>query len=73
MQGSAEGLLLRFTSSVTYLSVDSSHSRLAAASCNFSIKIVDLSDTAKVVTLTSHAAPVLCAEFDPTAKFMVGH
>ena len=70
-QGSPEGLLIRFTAPVNYLAVNDSHSLLAAASSEFSIKIVDLGNPAKVVTLQDHEAPVLFVNFDPKGEFLV--
>lgn len=70
-QGSPEGLLIRFTAPVNYLAVNDSHSLLAAASSEFSIRVVDLGNPAKVVTLQDHEAPVLFVNFDPKGEFLV--
>ncbi len=76
-QGILEGLLTRFTSPVTYLSVDPSHSHLAAASSQFTIKVVYLGGVetegagGRETTLFGHEAPVLCVRFDPKGEFLV--
>ena len=62
---------MRFTAPVTYLAVDSSHTHLAAGSCDFSIKVLELGDSPRVVTLHGHEAPVLCARFDPRGEYLV--
>ncbi len=62
---------MRFTSPVTYLSVNSAHSHLAAAFSEFIIKVVSLGKSVgegeggREATLTGHIAPVLCVRFDP--------
>ena len=56
---------------MNYLAVNDSHSLLAAASSEFSIKTVDLGNPVKVVTLNDHEAPVLFVNFDPRREFLV--
>ena len=38
---------------------------------DFQVKVVDLSDTSLVTTLTGHQAPVLCVKFDPLGHLLV--
>ncbi len=60
---------------MTYLSVNSAHSHLAAASSEFTIKVVSLGkpegEGGREATLTGHIAPVLCVRFDPKGDFLV--
>ena len=38
---------------------------------DFLVKLVDLTNTAKVSTLEGHNAPVLCVKFDPLNEYLV--
>ena len=60
--------MLRFTAPVNFIAVNGNHSLLAAGSSEFCVKVVDLGDPAKVVTLRGHEAPVLCVNFDPKGR-----
>ena len=56
-QGSCEGILMRFTAPVTCLDVNVGHTHLAAGSAEFTIKVVEIADSAKTYTLHGHEAP----------------
>ena len=62
---------MRFTAPVTYLAVDPGHTHLAAASCDFSVRVLELGGSPRAVTLHGHKAPVLCARFDPRGEYLV--
>ena len=38
---------------------------------DFQVKVVELSDTSLVTTLSGHQAPVLCVKFDPLGQLLV--
>ena len=64
--------MARFTAPVTCLDVNPSHTHLAAGSAEFTIKVVEISDSSKTSTLHSHEAPLLCVKFDPRGELLVG-
>ena len=56
---------MRFTAPVTCLDINVGHTHLAAGSAEFTIKVVEISDSAKTYTLHGHEAPLLWVKFDP--------
>lgn len=73
-QGSADRLLMRFTSPVTSLAVTRDHTHMAAGSSDFNIKVMELSQQSSAsFSLADHDAPVLCVTFDPQGELLVSH
>lgn len=70
-EGKLAGLLMRFTAPITFLSLDHTHMKLAAGSCDFLIRTIELHDFTQVGCLRGHEAPVLCVEFDPLGQLLV--
>ena len=70
-QGSYEGILMRFTAPVTCLDVDVGHTHLAAGLAEFTIKVVEIADSAKTYTLHGHEVPLLRVKFDPWGELLV--
>ncbi len=70
IQGTPEGLLMRFTGPVTYLAVNGNHSLLAAGTSEFNIKVIETADSGKGYSLIGHEAPVLCVSFDPKGELL---
>ena len=62
---------MRFTAPVTCLDVNTDHTHLAAGSAEFTIKIVEISDSSKTYTLHGHEAPLLSVKFDPRGELLV--
>ena len=62
---------MRFTAPVTYLAVSGDHSLLAAGSSEFTIKVIEVADSAKSFGLVGHDAPILCVTFDPRGEYLV--
>ncbi len=61
---------MRFVSPVTYLTVNSDHTLLAAGTSEFTIKIIEIADSVKSFSLIGHEAPVLCVTFDPRGEYI---
>ncbi len=70
IQGTPEGLLMRFTSPVTYLTVSSDHTLLAAGTSEFTVKVIETADSVMSFTLTGHEAPILSVAFDPRGEYI---
>ncbi|KAL0969859.1 hypothetical protein UPYG_G00233310 [Umbra pygmaea] len=69
-EGEPDGILTRFTTNATHVTYNSSGSRVAAGSCDFMVKVVEVSDSSQQKTLRGHSAPVLSVSFDPKDEFL---
>nr|XP_023695676.1 WD repeat and HMG-box DNA-binding protein 1 [Paramormyrops kingsleyae]XP_023695677.1 WD repeat and HMG-box DNA-binding protein 1 [Paramormyrops kingsleyae] len=69
-EGDPDGILTRFTTSANHVTFNSNGSQIAAASGDFMIKIVEVSDSSHQKTLRGHQAPVLSVAFDPKDEFL---
>ena len=65
------GLLMRFTGAVTCMATNQHGSLLAAGSAEFLVKVVEVANISKSVSLTGHEAPVLSVNFDPQSEHLV--
>ena len=61
---------MRFTAPVTCLDVNVDHTHLAAASAEFTIKVMEIADSSKTYTLHGHEAPLLWMKFDPQGELL---
>ena len=62
---------MRFMAPVTCLDVNVGHTHLAVRSAEFTIKVVEIADSAKTYTLHGHEAPLLWVKFDPRGELLV--
>uniref|UniRef100_H2YB75 Minichromosome loss protein Mcl1 middle region domain-containing protein n=1 Tax=Ciona savignyi TaxID=51511 RepID=H2YB75_CIOSA len=67
--GSPDGLLVRFTGNVTHLSVSESRKLVAAGSCDFDIKTIEV-ESGKQKSYLGHQAPILSVAIDPMEEYL---
>ncbi|XP_078484229.1 WD repeat and HMG-box DNA binding protein 1 [Ciona intestinalis] len=67
--GSPDGCLVRFTGTVTHLSVSETRKLVAAGSSDFDIKTIDV-ETGKQKSYLGHQAPILSVAVDPMDEYL---
>ncbi|XP_046632303.1 WD repeat and HMG-box DNA-binding protein 1-like isoform X3 [Daphnia pulicaria] len=71
-ENQTDGIVTRFTSTITHISVNKDGSKVAAGSGDMTIKVKDIysSSKAKEIVLTGHTAPILSVSLDPKSEFL---
>ncbi|XP_061468494.1 WD repeat and HMG-box DNA-binding protein 1 isoform X2 [Rhineura floridana] len=69
-EGTPDGILTRFTMNANHVVFSADGSRVAAASSDFLVKIVEVTDSSQQKTFRGHGAPVLSVSFDPKDTFL---
>lgn len=67
-----DGIVTRFTSTITHISFNKDGSKVAAGSGDMTIKVKDLAPSSKnkEVVFTGHTAPILSVSLDPKSEFL---
>ncbi|XP_027015804.2 WD repeat and HMG-box DNA-binding protein 1 isoform X1 [Tachysurus fulvidraco] len=68
--GDPDGILTRFTTNANHVTFNSSGTRVAAASSDFLIKVIEVTDSSQQKTLRGHDAPVISVAFDPSDEYV---
>ena len=67
-----DGIVSRFTANITHISINRDGSKIAAGSCDMTIKVKDLgSKNDRELVLEGHTAPILSVNLDPKSEFLV--
>ncbi|KAL3873463.1 hypothetical protein ACJMK2_036576 [Sinanodonta woodiana] len=67
--GAPDGILTRFTATISHMVLNSAGTKLVAGAGDFSIKIVDVSSCSHKVC-SGHEAPILSLALDPKEEFL---
>ncbi len=66
-----DGLVWRFAANVTHAHVDADGQRIAAGSCDMSVRVKELQPAGRDFSFEGHTAPILSVHLDPRSEFLV--
>ncbi|XP_044292863.1 WD repeat and HMG-box DNA-binding protein 1 isoform X2 [Varanus komodoensis] len=69
-EGTPDGILTRFTMNANHVVFNADGTRVAAGSSDFTVKMVEVTDSSQQKTFRGHEAPVLSVAFDPRDIFL---